>query len=920
MRCRLSLLLLVGVLAAVYGCTGSKNAGKGDVPPPTAADMAVDELLAEVAKERPSSAAAAVEPAKVEPAKAEPPVAVVPAPPKTEPPKAVPEPPVAVTPEPSVTAAGPVAGDGQGQLDKLFAEMAEKDEGAAAKAETLFQAGRKLYEDTRYEEALEKFEEALRIFPRHQAAADYASKTRGMLTMGLDPMKVALEQMEEVERIRVQESLARVQAVIDAGNRFRAESVRSYPGDDNKPADEVLSRKRKAAEQAVAEYDRALEIIRWLPYQVDLTAVRRMVTAAKSEVQLTMTGLDSQLAAYRRDQAEKAQLAGRDREQMFFASKIKAMLDRAELDLREGRFEEAEAICEHVMRLDTKNGKALALRDKSRDRRHRTREAQTYLDYQIEFRGSMQSVEDATIPHSKVLVYPDNWQKVMLRSQGLALGGEETEPEWMAEIRRRLEKKVNFEFIQAPLVEAINFLQSVSEVNMILDPAVKAGGERPITLKMSQASLKLALEWILKLANLDYELRDNAVFISNPGEFPPETTMQIYDVQDLILAIPDFPGPELELTPTGSGGAGALPAAAPQAATDEAQIVDMIKRRIRPDSWAANQNTSIEPRNGKLVVVQKPEVHRMIGSLLSDLRSTQKVLVVVEGRLLTIREGLFEDIGVDWGTTGGLPEVPTATPGAQYTRGLLTSVGSVINNNLGLSPDRTDIASLHRQVAGVQPQGGLSAEFNFLNSLQLNAVLHAMRIKENGAILQAPKLVVHNGQRAHMWIGTQQSYVSGWTGSGNTTTPQTNQLLTGVVFDVRPIVSANRRYITLELRPTFTELIDLGENTSTQVVNVDDDDDDNNITDTLTTITALPDIRVTRVRTTVTIPDGGIILTGGRMRDVQFEAESGIPVLKDIPFLGRAFRWNRKDNMRENLAILVTARTLLFEEEERKQY
>ena len=56
------------------------------------------------------------------------------------------------------------------------------------------------------------------------------------------------------------------------------------------------------------------------------------------------------------------------------------------------------------------------------------------------------------------------------------------------------------------------------------------------------------------------------------------------------------------------------------------------------------------------------------------------------------------------------------------------------------------------------------------------------------------------------------------------------------------------------------------------------------------------------------------------MRDVQFKSETGIPFLKDIPFLGRAFRWDRTDNERQNLAILVTASTLLFDEEERKQF
>jgi len=940
MKGRLSILLVLGVLAVAWGC---KKGAKKEAEAPgkaTAADAAADELLAEISGEAPKKTppkVAKTEP-KTEPEK-EPPKTARAEPSRPEPEK---QPPKVAKAKPAKPAepVKPVAGSSSSELERLFAEM-EKKEGidpkAATKAEALFLAGKKLYDEVRYEDALRKFNEALRIYPRHRGAAQYAAKTRAILNVGLDPMRKALEQLERAERVRVQEALARVQSVVDAGNRARVEANRSHPGDANKPADEVLSRKRKSAEEAVAHYDRALEIIRWLPYQVDLTAMRRRVQAARSETQAIIKGLDDQLASYRRDQAEKARLAGRAREELFFYRKLKAMLDRARFDLKRGEFVECEAICDQVLRLDPKNGDARKLRARARAKRHRSNEAQTYLDGIIERKGTMQHVEDATVPFSKVLVYPSNWQKVMLRNESLGMSSD-AEPEWKSDIRRRLEKKVNFEFVQAPLNEAINFLQQVSDVNMIIDPAVKAGGEKPITLKMTQASLKLALDWILKLAGLEYELRDNAVFISTPNNLRPETNMRIYDVQDLILAIPDFPGPEMDLQ---ANQAGALPVFGnqpAQAQTDEAAIVEMIKQRIRPDTWGPNQGTSIEPRNGKLVVVQRPEVHRMISSLLADLRSSQKVLVVVEGRLLTIREGLFEDIGVDWGTADvSGSSYAHQSVGGYYRRGWRRSdspnpttqlVGWVINNNVNRSPDRTPIGD-HYGGLGDQLTG-LSTEFNFLRGtallpkLQLKAILHALRVRENGAVLQAPKLVVHNGQRAHMWVGTQRAYVGGWSASGDNATPNVSQLLTGVVFDVRPIVSANRRYITLELRPTFTELVALNSSTSTQFVDddadADNNDNDNNNDNTVTTRTELPDVQVTRVRTSVTIPDGGIILTGGRMRDVQFNAETGIPFLKDIPFLGRAFRWNRKDNERENLAILVTARTLLFEEEERKQF
>ena len=80
-----------------------------------------------------------------------------------------------------------------------------------------------------------------------------------------------------------------------------------------------------------------------------------------------------------------------------------------------------------------------------------------------------------------------------------------------------------------------------------------------------------------------------------------------------------------------------------------------------------------------------------------------------------------------------------------------------------------------------------------------------------------------------------------------------------------------------------------------------------------------PELELRKIRTTVTIPDGGIIMLGGMMHDIKFQAETGVPFLSNIPVIGKLFRWNVTDNERSNLSILVTGRILLFEEEEHKR-
>jgi type II secretory pathway component GspD/PulD (secretin) len=167
-----------------------------------------------------------------------------------------------------------------------------------------------------------------------------------------------------------------------------------------------------------------------------------------------------------------------------------------------------------------------------------------------------------------------------------------------------------------------------------------------------------------------------------------------------------------------------------------------------------------------------------------------------------------------------------------------------------------------------------------------------------------------------MFIARQQSYVSDYEISGDTYDPVVRQFLAGVVLDVKPIVSSDRRYVTLEMRPTVTE-VEIGDPTW---------------------ITALsfyqtggfvvgywvslpiyfPRVDIRRVRTTVTVPDGGILYLGGLYKNIKFRSETGVPFLSDLPVIGRVFRWNVTEKGRSNLAILVSPRIILFNEEEAK--
>ncbi len=88
---------------------------------------------------------------------------------------------------------------------------------------------------------------------------------------------------------------------------------------------------------------------------------------------------------------------------------------------------------------------------------------------------------------------------------------------------RKLKKHVNFEFVKAPFNQVVAFLQGVSDINMVLDPACKTGSVKPVTLKMTQTELGEALYWILRLGGCEHRFADHAIYIRPlaKGAVPP---------------------------------------------------------------------------------------------------------------------------------------------------------------------------------------------------------------------------------------------------------------------------------------------------------------------------------------------------------------------------------------------------------------
>ena len=828
-------------------------------------------------------------------------------------------------------------------------------EASKREAEAAYQTGLRLYNDWEYSQAKIYFEKALSLDPSHELAREKLLTVKSLLNidMGVGNM---IRNLAEKDRVTLQEQSITLAHYMEEARSFETRGSETVL--DSASGDKIrsLSERLRFLEQAQDRYRRMIEIVNWMPPAAELPGLRRQAEEALTRVRGKIDKINEEVSYNTRRLAQQESERMRSRDTELWKIRMNKMLEHVDALIQIHDYKGAEQMALRVLIMEPLNPEAERLKNKARALYHSNEKAEFSELYRNEYRSSFQDNDEASISNAPLIQYPSNWDQISKRTD-VSIGRKIAEEPWKADIRKRLQRKVTFEFVDTPLADAVDFLRRLANVTMIIDPKVLAASPPQINLRVTDMNLDLALEWILKLAELEYVLQDSAIFISKPQTLLPPLEMKIYDVSDLTSVIQDFPGPEFQITVAGDkgaagGGGGALTPFGGGAKTQtptNATIQEMIKTRIRPDMWDPATGASIEEKGGKLVVMQRPEIHKLIEQLLSNFRSTQKMMINIESRFLTIREAYLEQTGVEFqgldpnvlfGDFGDLrrlgaptgflqPRVPGSTdtsppnlpfPGFvdgpnKTNGGLLSTVGSIVNHQINFFTNDPDTISAQDTTNTVR-QGGLSAQLTILNNAQVQAFIRALAVRENSSTLIAPRLTVFNTQRANMFVARQQSYVSDYEISGDSYDPTIRQFLVGVVLDVKPIVSSDRRYVTLELRPTVTELTNfVTRQIDTFTVNAGAQV---NVLVLLSFPIQFPELSIQKVRTTATVPDGGIMLIGGLYKNLKFNAENGVPFLSDLPVVGRLFRWNVVDNAKSNLAILISPRIILFNEEEEK--
>src|SRR5206468_10031901 len=148
------------------------------------------------------------------------------------------------------------------------------------------------------------------------------------------------------------------------------------------------------------------------------------------------------------------------------------------------------------------------------------------------------------------------------------------------------------------------------------------------------------------------------------------------------------------------------------------------------------------------------------------------------------------------------------------------------------------------------------------------------------------------------------------------TTPQSFETRnTGVTLEVEPVVGPDGQTIDLNLVPQVVEFEGFI-NYGSPIFGINPNASFNPITNIFTPSQVLltenvinqPVFSTRKVTTNVSVWDGQTVVLGGLMREDVQKVEDRVPIIGDIPLVGRLFRNNVDQHIKRNLVIFVTAR------------
>ncbi|MCE9519966.1 MAG: type II and III secretion system protein, partial [Verrucomicrobia bacterium] len=339
-------------------------------------------------------------------------------------------------------------------------------------------------------------------------------------------------------------------------------------------------------------------------------------------------------------------------------------------------------------------------------------------------------------------------------------------------------------------------------------------------------------------------------------------------------------------------------------------------------------------------------VEAFVDSLLKKIPQ----MISISAKFVEVSQKNTDELGFDWligafnvgapgvfasgGTSGNSAngpiasgDYPTLFPGSSTPVGQFPLTAGSRSGSAAITPNSIDGQIQGTGLQTTQKAPGIFSITGVFTDPQFQVVIRALSQKKGVDLMSAPSVTTRSGQRASVEVVREFIYPTEFSppqlpqSSSQTSltgvtppvvvAPTTPSAFTmrpvGVKMEVEPVIGPDGYTIDLNLAPEVTEFdgfINYGSPINTVST------DALGLTRTVTLSEnkiQQPIFSLRKVQTAVTVWDGQTVAMGGLIRE---DVQDKVPILGDLPLVGRLFQTKAQDHFKRNLMVFVTAKLI----------
>ena len=504
-------------------------------------------------------------------------------------------------------------------------------------------------------------------------------------------------------------------------------------------------------------------------------------------------------------------------------------------------------------------------------------------------------------------------------------------------------------------MELTRVIESLSELSAEYDPErigvnivplFGADQKNPqVNISLRNLTLDRILQFVTQQVSFSYDIGSDAVTVSpsdSPGGVSTTVTEFFPISRATVIRLTGF-------REVGGGGGGAdfdpfaapdtsAPAAGGGSGDKEVEALQGFFQRAGVNFEMAGASLAFDGE--QLIVTQ---TRRNLERMRVILRNYNEVKQVeIESKFLEVAQNDLDELGFDWSVTkngsavftnqnrsinnafggSGVDSNITISQAAENISTVITPPGGGTTTQTVNNPATNNEFTVGAPVIAGSIDLAQTASNLFTNNLgiagpyDLDLAIRALSRKTGSDLMSAPKVTVLSGKRANIVVAQEMLYpesygdIESTVSAGDTggaaisITSGTPQDFTkrnvGVELSVTPNVE-NDDTISLILEPRVTEFEGFVEFGGPSIALAEE---------TTVTVPAgfyQPIFSTREITTEVTVFDGATVVMGGLTRDEVRTVNDRVPILGDIPGVGRLFRSEGETRQKRNLLIFVTA-------------